>query len=551
MSDTKPLKQKMETQTLNIYDYIIVGAGSAGCVLAERLSASGRHSVLILEAGPRDVSPWVRLPLGYGKTYFNEKLNWKYYSEPQAALDGRQDYWPRGKVVGGSSSINALVWARGLPSDFNDWVESGASGWDWDKVSSVYDRLETRVSADGTQQGAGPLYVQDVSDQIHKVNRYFFQAIHEIGLPHTDNCNGRDAEGATSYPITTRNGLRCSSARAFLAPALKRSNVTLITGAMVERVGFKGKRAIKVFFSVNGVANSARCGVEIILCAGAVTSPRLLQLSGIGPAAILREKGIKVRQDAPNVGGNLQDHLGINYYFKATEPTLNNQLRPLWGKATAAARYAMTRRGPLALSVNQCGGFFRSSPEITCPDQQIYFNPVSYTTAPSGTRNIVNPDPFPGFIIGFQPSRPTSRGRVDISAADPAAMPRIQPNSLNTENDIEKVISGGRLCKKIMSTHAADQLVKEPIGPDIRHMSDAEIVRDFRARSGTVYHPVGTCRMGADPNTSVVDPQLRVHGFLGLRVVDASIFPNITSGNTNAPTIMAAYHAADIILDTA
>lgn len=541
----------MEPQILNTYDYIIIGAGSAGCVLAERLSASGRHSVLILEAGPRDVSPWVRLPLGYGKTYFNKNLNWKYYSEPQPALDGRQDYWPRGKVVGGSSSINALVWARGLPNDFNDWVNSGATGWNWDKVSSVYDRLETRVSPDGSRSGFGPLYVQDVSDQVHKLNRHFFRAIHEIGLPRTDNCNGRDAEGATAYPITTRYGLRCSSARAFLAPALKRSNVTLTTGAMVERVGFEGKRAIKVFFSLNGVASSARCGHEIILCAGAVTSPRLLQLSGIGPAALLREKGIEVRQDAPHVGGNLQDHLGINYYFKATEPTLNNQLRPLWGKAAVAARYAMTRRGPLALSVNQCGGFFRSSPESKSPDQQIYFNPVSYTTTPSGTRNIINPDPFPGFIIGFQPSRPTSRGRIDISAADPTAMPSIQPNSLNTENDIEKVILGGRLCKKIMSTHAADQLVKEPISPDIRHMSDADIVRDFRARSGTVYHPVGTCRMGAAPDTSVVDPQLRVHGFLGLRVVDASIFPNITSGNTNAPTIMAAYHAADLILGTA
>ena len=541
----------MEPQILNTYDYIIIGAGSAGCVLAERLSASGRHSVLILEAGPRDVSPWVRLPLGYGKTYFNKNLNWKYYSEPQPALDGRQDYWPRGKVVGGSSSINALVWARGLPNDFNDWVNSGATGWNWDKVSSVYDRLETRVSPDGSRSGFGPLYVQDVSDQVHKLNRHFFRAIHEIGLPRTDNCNGRDAEGATAYPITTRYGLRCSSARAFLAPALKRSNVTLTTGAMVERVGFEGKRAIKVFFSLNGVASSARCGHEIILCAGAVTSPRLLQLSGIGPAALLREKGIEVRQDAPHVGGNLQDHLGINYYFKATEPTLNNQLRPLWGKAAVAARYAMTRRGPLALSVNQCGGFFRSSPESKSPDQHIYFNPVSYTTTPSGTRNIINPDPFPGFIIGFQPSRPTSRGRIDISAADPTAMPSIQPNSLNTENDIEKVILGGRLCKKIMSTHAADQLVKEPISPDIRHMSDADIVRDFRARSGTVYHPVGTCRMGAAPDTSVVDPQLRVHGFLGLRVVDASIFPNITSGNTNAPTIMAAYYAADLILGTA
>ena len=540
----------MEPIILKTYDYIIVGAGSAGCVLAERLSASGRNSVLVLEAGPRDLSPWVRLPLGYGKTYFHDKLNWKYNSEPQAALNGRRDYWPRGKVVGGSGSINALVWARGLPHDFDDWASSGATGWGSNMVSSVYNRLETRVALDGTLQGTGPLYVQDVSDQIHKVTRHFFKAAQELGLPSTENCNGSDAEGATAYPITTRNGLRCSSARAFLAPALRRPNVTLITGAMVARLGFEGRRATDVFFSINGVENSARCEREIIVCAGAVTSPRLLQLSGIGPAVLLREKGIEVRRDAPHVGGNLQDHLGINYYFKATEPTLNNQLRPLWGKAIAAARYAATRRGPLALSVNQCGGFFRSSPEQAYPDQQVYFNPLSYTTTPTGTRNIINPDPFPGFIIGFQPSRPTSRGRIDISSADPAAMPSIHPNSLDTEEDIKQVISGGRLCKNIMSTHAATYLVNNAIGPDIRQMNAVDIIKDFRARCGTVYHPVGTCKMGTDPNTSVVDPQLKVHGFHGLRVVDASIFPNITSGNTNAPTIMVAYHAADLILGT-
>ncbi|MCE0506600.1 GMC family oxidoreductase N-terminal domain-containing protein [Roseivivax sp. GX 12232] len=531
------------------YDYIIIGAGSAGCVLAERLSASGRHSVLVLEAGGRDRSPWVRLPLGYGKTFFHPEMNWRYQSEADPGLGGRSDYWPRGRVVGGSSSINALVWARGLPHDFDDWAAAGATGWSWEVARRTYDAMETRVSADGGREGQGPLHVQDVSDQIHKVNRHFFAGAEEAGLPRTEDCNGATPEGATTYRITTRDGLRHSAARAYLAPALKRANVTLRTGVTVTRIGFEGRRARSVHLRHHGHEEVLQAGREIILSAGAVSSPRLLQLSGVGPAQLLREHGIEVRADAPHVGGNLQDHLGLNYYFKANEPTLNDQLRPLWGKALAALRYALTRRGPLALSVNQCGGLFRSTPEAPVPDQQIYFNPVSYTTTPSGTRNVVNPDPFPGFIIGYQPTRPTSRGRIDISSADPEAAPRIRPNSLATEEDRAAVIAGGTLCRRIMQTPALEGLIDSALDPDLRELQGEQILEDFRRRCGTVFHPVGTCRMGADPASSVVDPRLRLHGFEGLRVVDASIFPNITSGNTNAPTMMAAHHAAELILE--
>ncbi|ETX16030.1 choline dehydrogenase [Roseivivax halodurans JCM 10272] len=533
------------------YDYIIIGAGSAGCVLAERLSASGRHSVLVLEAGSHDRSPWVRLPLGYGKTFFHPKLNWRYHSEADPGLGGRSDYWPRGKVVGGSSSINALVWVRGLPNDFDDWAEAGATGWDWELARKTYEAMETRVHADGRREGSGALHVQDVSDQIHPVNRHFFAGAAEAGLLRTDDCNGAKPEGATTYRITTRNGLRHSAARAYLAPALKRPNVTLRTGVTVDRIGFEGRRATHVHLRGKAGPETLRAGREIILSAGAVTSPRLLQLSGIGPADLLRRHGIDVLADVPHVGGNLQDHLGLNYYFRATEPTLNDALRPAWGKAMAAIRYALTRRGPLALSVNQCGGLFRSRPELNAPDQQIYFNPVSYTTTPSGTRNVVNPDPFPGFIIGYQPSRPTSRGRIDISSADPDAAPHIRPNSLATEEDRAAVIAGGLLCRRIAETPALAGLIDRAVEPDLRQLDGDAILEDFRRRCGSVYHPVGTCRMGADPARSVVDPRLRLHGFGGLRVVDASIFPNITSGNTNAPTMMAAHHAAELILEAA
>ncbi|MBY6059580.1 GMC family oxidoreductase [Leisingera daeponensis] len=533
------------------HDYIIIGAGSAGCVLAERLSASGRCKVLVLEAGGRGRSPWITLPLGYGKTFFDPKVNWKYQSEAEETLAGRSGYWPRGKVVGGSGAINALVYARGLPRDFDDWAAAGADGWNWETVRQTYEAMESRIGTDGGRNGAGPLHVQDVSDQIHPVNRHFFAAAEELGLPRTEDINGRDGEGAAAYRINTSGGRRMHSARAFLKPALRRANVTLMTGVQAERIIFEGTRAAAVQVVRGGRTQTLRAGREIILSAGAVTSPRLLQLSGIGPADLLKSHGITPLVNAAQVGGNLQDHLGINYYFRATEPTLNNVLRPFAGKVRAALQYALTRRGPLALSVNQCGGYFRSGPDQVHPDQQLYFNPVTYTTTPNGKRTVVQPDPFPGFIIGFQPARPTSRGRIDISAADPAAPPRIRPNSLATEEDREQVVAGGRLCQRLITTAALDRLVDSAMEPDLRRMDDAQLLADFRERCGTVFHPVGTCRMGRDAQDAVVSPRLKVHGVQGLRVADASVFPNLTSGNTNAPTMMLAHRAADLILEDA
>lgn len=530
------------------YDYIIIGAGSAGCVLAERLSASGRHSVLVLEAGGRGRSPWIALPLGYGKTYFDARVNWKYETAPEEALAGRKGYWPRGKGVGGSGAINALVYARGLPHDFDDW---GLAGWGWDVVRRTYEAMETQVAADGTRRGSGPLHVQDVSRWIHPATRHYFAAVRELGLPETDDFNGAVNEGAAVYRINTSGGRRMHSARAFLFPALNRPNLTLMTGAMVDRLGFDGKRAVSVHLRHKGRSMQLRAGREIILSAGSVTSPRLLQLSGIGPAELLRSHGIVPVLDNVHVGGNLQDHLGINYYFRATEPTLNTALRPFHGKLRAALTYALTRRGPLSLSVNQCGGYFRSSPDLPVPDQQLYFNPVTYTTTPNGRRSVVQPDPFPGFIISFQPSRPTSRGRIDIGSADPDAPPLIQPNSLATEEDRAQVIAGASLCQRLMRTEALQRLVESAMAPDLLTMTPDDMLADFRERCGTVFHPVGTCRMGEDPTMSVVSSRLRLHGIGGLRVVDASVFPNITSANTNAPTMMLAHRAADLILEDA
>ncbi|MCZ4352844.1 GMC family oxidoreductase N-terminal domain-containing protein [Roseovarius aestuarii] len=531
------------------FDYIIVGAGSAGCVLADQLSKDGTCSVLVLEAGGSDNSFWIRTPIGYGKTFFNPRFNWKYETESDPNTGGRAGYWPRGKVIGGSSSINALVYCRGMPGDFNDWEKSGAAGWGWDTVRSHYEAIETRVDENGNTDGNGPMYVTNVQRDIHPCNRNYFAMARELGLPVTDDCNGPDPEGVTHYRITTKGARRWSSADAFLKPALKRPNVTLIKNAMVERVIVSNGRTTGVSVLLPTGKTQFDVRQEVIVSAGAVNSPKLLQMSGIGPGRLLREMGIEVVRDNGNVGGNLQDHLGINYYYKATEPTLNSMLSPWWGKLFHGVRYMLMRRGPLGLSVNQCGGFVRSDAALDAPDQQLYLNPVTYNTTSSTTKKpVINPDPFDGFILSFQPTRPTSRGRIDIASPDVSAAPRIVPNYLSTQKDLDDVVAGGRLIQRMARTASIRSFAKEAIAPDIDTFDDAGILEDFRQRCGTVFHPVSTCRMGADDATAVVGPDLKVFGIEGLRVADASVFPNITSGNTNAPTLMLGHRAAGLIL---
>ena len=530
------------------FDIIIVGSGSAGCVLADRLSAAGRTRVLLLEAGGSDRRLWIRLPIGYGRTFFDERINWKYQTEPEPALAGQQGYWPRGKVLGGSSSINAMVYCRGLPGDFDDWRAQGNIGWGWNDVEPVFRRTECRVDADGHAVGDGPLFVSDVQREMHPVRRHYFAAAREMGLPVTDDFNGAQPEGVGMYQITVRKGMRWSAADAFLRPALRRSHLQLETQAQVHRVVFEGRRAVGVVFEQGGVLALARARKEVILCAGAVNSPQLLQLSGVGPGALLAQHAIPLVLDQPAVGGQLQDHIAVSYFYRATEPTLNNQLHPWHGKALAALRYAFGRRGPLSVGVNQCGGFIRTRPGLARPDQQLYFNPVTYSMAPAGKRLLMNPDPFAGFILSYQPCRPSSRGRIDIGGADPLAAPAIRPNYLSTEQDIADVVAGGRFLQAMAATQAMRGLIHAPIAPDIAGMDDARLLDDFRKRCGTVYHPVGTCGMGPDARHAVVDAQLRVHGLQGLRVVDASVFPSITSGNTHAPTVMVAQKAADLML---
>lgn len=534
-----------------MFDYIVVGAGTAGCVLANRLTEDGRSTVLLLEAGGSDLSIWIQMPIGYGRTFFDRRINWMYDTEPVEGLGGRSSYWPRGKVIGGSGSINAMVYVRGQPRDFDDWQAAGNPGWSWSDVLPYFTKSEDFDRFSAHHGRGGPQHVTEITPHVHPVCHSFIETAEGLGFPVTSDFNGSNPEGVGFYQINTRGGWRASTANAFLHPALKRKNLKLQTKSHATRVLFEGNRAVGIEYRRGGKLHQVRARREVILSGGAINSPQLLMLSGIGDGAALAQHGISVQQHLPAVGKNLQDHLAVSYFYKVRTATLNDELHPLLGKAQAALRFAFDRRGPLSLSVNQSGGFVRSGPDAPNVDLQLYFSPVSYTKTPLAARKLLNPDPFSAFLLSFNPCRPTSRGHLELRSADPLEHPLIQPNYLSTENDIAEVLAGNRLLRRIaQSRPLADMITEELIpGPEVRTEEDQ--LADFRARADTVYHPTGTCAMGPDAATSVVDAQLRVHGIQGLRVIDASIFPNITSGNTNAPTVMVAEKGAAMILEDA
>ncbi len=531
------------------YDYIIVGAGSAGCVLANRLTASGRHRVLLLEAGPSDLSFWVQLPMGYGKTFHDPRINWMYNSQPIPGLNGRVNYFPRGKVLGGSSSINAMVYSRGQAGDFDDWAGMGNPGWSWQDVLPLYKRMEDHALGAGPYHGAGgPLHVTTVEQAVHPLTRLYLKAGEEAGLTYNPDLNGATIEGVGLYQITTRDGFRMSTARAYLWPARKRPNLRIETEALATRILFEGRRAIGIAYEQGGQRREARAGREVILSGGSINSPHLLQLSGIGPADVLRDCGIEVLHHAPAVGQNLQDHLCFDHTYRSNRPSLNEALYPWWGKMHAGLQYVLTRKGPLSLSLNQGGGFFRARPDSARPDIQLYFSPLTYEKTLPGKRKLMQPDPFPGFIMSVSPCRPTSRGHLQIRSADPREAPLIHPNYLSTNHDVEELLAGARFLRRLAATPTMAALIAEELRPSPSVQSDDDHVADIRNRCYSVFHPVSTCRMGPDPAQCVVDPRLRVHGLERLRVIDASIFPTVTSGNTNAPAIMVGEKGADLVL---
>jgi choline dehydrogenase len=534
---------------MTVYDYIIIGAGTAGCVLARRLTDSGAHKVLLLEAGGGDRRLWIQLPIGYGMSFYSPRVNWMYRTEPEPALDGRQGYWPRGKIVGGSSSINAMVYVRGQPADFDDWRAAGNPGWGWTDVLPYFKKAEDYAGGGDAWRGAGgPQHVADVSRDCHPLCENYLRACEEIGLTRTPDFNGPRSEGVGLYRITTRGGLRMSAARAYLWPAMKRKNLRVETGAHATRVLFEGARATGVEYSQGGARKTALAGGEVILAAGAINSPQLLQLSGVGPAGVLKPLGIGIVRDSPAVGRNLQDHLCIDHLYRARVPTLNQELGTWPGRIRAGLRYLALRRGPLAISVNQGGGFVRTRPDLPRPNIQLYFSPVSYTKAMPGKRALMKPDGFPGFLLSAQHCRPTSRGHLHIRSSDPFAAPAIFPNSLASEHDRRELLEGSKFLRKLTAAPSLAAVIAAELQPGPQARSDADLARDIGRRASSVFHPVSTCRMGPDANDNVVSHELKVHGVRNLRVIDASVFPTVTSGNTNAPTIMVAEKGADMVL---
>lgn len=529
-------------------DFIIVGAGSAGCVLANRLSANGKHSVTLLEAGGTDKRFWIQLPIGYGKTFFDPKVNWKYTTNAVAGLNGRTSYWPRGKALGGSSSINAMVYIRGQARDFDDWAAQGNPGWSAAELMPYFEQFEDAAGYPNASAGSKDLHITDTLPDLHPLINTWFKAGEQAGYPTTKDFNRGTFEGIGYYRITTKHGRRHSTAQAFLEPARKRANLEVITHAHATRILFNGKQAEGVEYDHNGQLKHLKANREVIVCGGTINSPQLLQLSGVGDAALLNSLGIDVVIDKPSVGANLQDHIGINYYYKSRVPTLNDALTPISGKLKVSLQYLLKRRGILSLSVNQGGGFVRSNAAATHPNLQLYFNPISYTQAPAGKRPLMRPDPYSAYILSFQPCRPISRGYLKINSADPFKAPEIQPNYLSNNEDIADVLEGCHLMRALANTAALKEITSEELFPGPQVQSDEALLDDFKNRADTVFHPIGTCAMGNDISSCVVDHRLRVHGISGLRVIDASVFPNLTSGNTNAPTIMVAEKGAELIL---
>jgi len=491
-------------------------------VLAHRLSADPRRRVLLLEAGPRDRSLWIHLPIGYGKTMFHPVYNWGFRTEPEPHMNERRIYWPRGRGLGGSSSINGLIVVHGQPQDYDAWAAAGNTGWGWQDVLPYFKKSRMETSAIG---------------ETHELMEAIIAGANELGIPRVEDFNGANQEGVGYYRLFTKNGWRSSSATAYLREAGRRPNLEVRTGAHVSRVLFEGKRAIGVQLGDERILAS-----EVILSAGAIQSPQLLQLSGVGPSQLLSSLGIPVVADLPGVGENLQDHLQLRVMYKCTKPiTTNDDLRTLWGKARIGAKWLFTKKGPLAIGINQGGLFTRVLAESKTPDVQFHFATLSAELAGAA------PHPWPGFTMSVCQLRPQSRGTVRIRSRDPREAPAMQPNYLSTALDRRCAIEGIKLARALASTASLKPYVAEEYRPGKEAVSEEQLLEFARNYGATIFHPSGTCKMGSDP-MAVVDARLKVHGIENLRVVDCSIMPTLVSGNTHAPVVMIAEKASDLIL---
>lgn len=526
-------------------DFVVIGAGSAGCVLANRLSTDPSNKVVLLEAGGRDWNPWIHVPVGYFKTMHNPSVDWCYRTEPDPGLNGRQLDWPRGKVLGGSSSLNGLLYVRGQPEDYDRWRQLGNTGWGWDDVLPLFKRSEGQTrGADDFHGGEGPLSVENMR-LTRPICDAWVAAAQNAGYPFNPDYNGKTQEGVGYFQLTTRRGRRCSSAVAFLHPVKNRENLEIITKAMTKRVVIENGRATGVVFQKPGGGETlVRAKREIVLSAGAIGSPQILMLSGIGEAEQLRQHGIDIVADLPGVGKNLQDHLQARLVFKCKEATLNDEVRSLMNQMRIGLKYILFRAGPMTMAASLATGFLKTREDLATPDIQFHIQPWSADSPGEGVH------PFSAFTASICQLRPESRGEIRLKSADASTYPTIHPNYLATETDRQTIVEGIKVALRIAEQQPLAGKISERFRPGPDENSDEELLEWARNWSTTIYHPTGTCKMGSDAR-AVVDERLRVRGVAGLRVADCSIMPEIVSGNTNAPAIMIGEKASDVILEDA
>ncbi|MEQ1807077.1 MAG: choline dehydrogenase [Burkholderiaceae bacterium] len=539
------------------FDYIVIGAGSAGCVLAARLSEDPATRVLLLEAGPPDRSPWIHLPIGYGKTMWSRTYNWCFHTDPDPNMNGRRIYWPRGKTLGGSSAINGLIYIRGQREDYDGWAALGNSGWSYADVLPYFIKSEgnrrVALSASGLHGADGPLTVSDIATK-HELIEAFIGGAQQVGVssvPRTDDFNGEKQEGAGYFQLNTADGWRVSTATAYLKPARHRANLRVQTGAHAAGILMDGRRAVGVRYRQGGTLKTAHCTAEVLLCAGAIQSPQLLQLSGIGPQALLAQYGIPVIADLPGVGENLQDHLQFRLGFECTKPiTTNDHLNSWTGKLAISMEWLVSRSGPLAVGINQGGCFMRAlcdasgQPVAATPDIQFHVATLSADMAGGKVH------PYSGFTMSVCQLRPQSRGHIRIRSRDSLEPPEMQPNYLATDLDRRTAVAAIKAARAVAAAPPMRGLVKREVKPGPEASDDAALLEFCRNHGATIFHPSGTCKMGTDA-LAVLDARLLVRGVAGLRVIDASAMPTLVSGNTNAPVVMMAEKAADMIREDA